>query len=195
MALGTGRAPDCAGEGEVALADRLRSFCGHHAGPPQRRVRVAEGQADDVRPAAVAPQDERAPGALDGVGSSLVEWLAGRNVGRNGSIVLGSHRHPRADGERERAAGSIDDGDGGNDVVVATRKPGEHRHRVGRVARLAKTLAIQVDLGVRGERGGPALGDLDGLRPGRRRRRSLVDVRLNDREGQVEKPKELPAPG
>src|SRR5437773_1175908 len=180
-------------EFEMLLALDLRTRARHDARVPEREVQVAQRKTDDVREAAVVRLDEPPSLTLDGIPARLVERLAGADVPLDLTQRKLPQRDARAYGEVPSRAVRGDDSDLGPHLVLAAGEGGEHSDRVRLVRRLAHSLAVELDLGVRGER--HLTGSRERLRL--RARRSgvmrFVDVRRRRLEWDLQQSQELDA--
>src|SRR5439155_478104 len=171
----------------------LRTRARHDARVPEREVQVAQRKTDDVREAAVVRLDEPPSLTLDGIPARLVERLAGADVALDLTQRKLPQRDARAYGEVPSRAVRGDDSDLGPHLVLAAGEGGEHSDRVRLVRRLAHSLAVELDLGVRGER--HLTGSRERLRL--RARRSgvmrFVDVRRRRLEWDLQQSQELDA--
>src|SRR5882672_7319533 len=136
----------------MALAYDLRTGARHDARAPEREVDVTQRKADDIREAAVVRLHQTPSLTLDGVPARLVEGLAGADVPLDLTQRELANGDARPHGEVPTRAVRGDDGDLGPHLVLAAGECGEHSDRVRLVRRLADALAIELDLGVRGER-------------------------------------------
>src|SRR5712692_9183103 len=122
-------------------------------------LEAGKRQANDVEVAAFDAGNVAAGAALDAIGAGFVVRLAGGEI--SGDFLGGESSEVHERGLHKGAAldvGKADEGDTGDDGVRAAGKLFQHAARVVGRERLAKDVAVEGDLGVRGDDDGWANG-------------------------------------
>jgi hypothetical protein len=114
----------------------------------QEPVKQVDGQPDHGIELATDKTRELGGLALDGVSASLVEGLAGGNVGPDLGRAESINTYTAGGGAAGAAARGADHGNGADHGMLATAEAPQHQSGVMGTLRLAQAFAIQHDHGV-----------------------------------------------